>query len=204
MKSINLLVEEIRSIPENDFLVLLGYYRSNQLTLLTINPNESEVHFQVKYQSLASYGRLLTDNGNFSEAFEILKKSREILESNPFKTIDLDTHSTYRNVLFDIGRSCFYTQRIQTAQHTFNKLLKYDPTNDLYKRWVGAIAVDKYAKIDKILLYAFIGWLVIDIFFGDIIPMPYEYWFLGFGSITLLGTIALSAYMWWTKRRIKQ
>lgn len=194
MKSLDQLRAEIDTLPKQELIIHLDYYRKNHLTILSINPNESERSFLAKTQILLAYGVTLINNGNFSEAYDILTKCREVFEVNPFDSIQLDQHSGYRNLLFNLGIASYRTKRNQQAKRIFEQLLELDPRNDNYREWLHGVSAERSRKLDKYFFYAFLIWLVIDVFLADSFSEPFQTHYLYFGVVLLLVSISISIY----------
>ncbi len=135
MKSIHQLREEIETLPNGEFIVHLDYYRQNHLNILSIDPTESLNHFEAKTQLLTIFGRLLVNNGNFSEGYDILSIAKETFELDPFKFVNIDEDSTYRNLMLNLGMASYHTKRSEQAKAIFQKLIKLDPSVVSSQNW---------------------------------------------------------------------
>ena len=201
MKSIETLRTEILELPQNEPVAHLNYYRSQQLTILSINPNESENHFQAKLQTLHIYGKLLVNNGNYHDAHDILNKSKEVIESNPFKSVNLKEDSKYRQIIFDFSRACYHTKRLSTAKEHLERLLELDPSNDMYKNWKSGVSLEKFNKLDKVLMWTFATWVIMDIFLQDTYPNIFDtLWYTYLGVTIFITSMGILLY----KKRIQK
>jgi tetratricopeptide (TPR) repeat protein len=200
MKTISQIRTELDTLPEREPITHLNYYRNNQLHILSINPRESIDHFNTKTQTLSIFGKLLVNNGNYSEAYDILTRAKETYDSDPFKSVNFLEDSSYRQVMFNLGVAAYKNKNKETAQQLFTRLLELDPRNDNYKEWLKAIKIERFAYWDKYFFYAFLAWLVIDVFIGDLFTEPFNTINLYLGIILLITSISMGI----VKRRIQK
>ena len=204
MKSIQELITDLNSLPEKNQNSHLNYYRNNQLSILNLNPKESNSHYLTKTKTLSIYGDLLIENGNYHDAYEILKKAKETFEINPFNSVDLENDLNYTKLKFNFGRASYLTGKKEQAKTIFQILIDKDPNNDLYKNWINGLKTEKLVAYDKYVFYIFLIWLIADVFFGNNLPKPYSTINFYIGGTLLITSIVFHFHKRYQSRKLKE
>lgn len=131
------IYSDFRTNYENNPDFSIDFYKSNSIYLNNIKDFSDKQNLKFYIEIICKYIEAIYQKGHYNLAIDIIDE-KQIFIDNEIKRLNADElkNSWYYSLQFVKGMASYHLKDNKTATSIFKNLVKIDPQNDLYKRWL--------------------------------------------------------------------
>ena len=197
------IYSDFRTNYENTPDFSIDFYKSNSIYLDDIKDLKDKQSLRIYIEIICKYTEAVYQKDYYNLAIDIIDE-KQVFIDNEIQRLNADElkNGWYYSLQFVKGMASYHLKDYKTATSIFKTLVKMEPENDLYKRWLSYAQYGLNIWLVRIINIVCPLLLLTEIIFGSGIKNFYVR--ISILTVALLGLLSNSAYEYYIKRSFRK